>query len=79
MAFRKSPFMVYAMPRFRSINFLKKMLSFSNFAYALWDRGDKIEVDLLANPEIARKMYDYNKVLIEVCEEKYLPSLKQIK
>ena len=58
---------------------VKKKAPYENKPYSLWDRGDKIEVDLLAHPEIAKKMIDYIKSLIKICDEKYLPALKNSK
>lgn len=43
--------------------------------FSLWDNDDKSNVQLLANPEVAKKMFDYIKVLIETCENEYLPRL----
>ena len=58
---------------------VKKKAPYENKPYSLWDRGDKIEVDLLAHPEIAKKMIDYIKSLMKICDEKYLPELKNSK
>ncbi|MGQ4875993.1 MAG: acetoin utilization protein AcuC [Promethearchaeia archaeon] len=44
--------------------------------YYLWDRGDSIERELLANPDIAKKMNSYINELIELCENEYLPKIK---
>ncbi|MFX1279682.1 MAG: acetoin utilization protein AcuC [Promethearchaeota archaeon] len=43
--------------------------------YSLWDRGEKVEVQMLRNPEIAKKIIDYTNSLIELSNEKYLPNL----
>ncbi len=43
--------------------------------YLLWDRGDKIEVELLSHPEVAKKMIQYNNQLIETCEKQFIPNL----
>lgn len=56
---------------------VKQNVPYEDAPYLLWDRNDKIEVELLAHPEIAKKMIDYNKRLIELCEEKYLPTLSR--
>ncbi|MHA1272035.1 MAG: acetoin utilization protein AcuC [Promethearchaeota archaeon] len=44
--------------------------------YYLWDRGDSIERELLANPDIAKKMNSYINELIKLCENEYLPKIK---
>ncbi|MFX1260260.1 MAG: hypothetical protein ACFFAN_20610, partial [Promethearchaeota archaeon] len=46
--------------------------------YLLWDRGDDVQVQLLSNPEIAKKIVEYNKTLLETCENKYLPNLSKV-
>jgi len=56
---------------------VKQSVPHEDTPYLLWDRNDKIEVQLLSHPEIARKIIDYNKKLIELCEEKYLPTLSK--
>jgi acetoin utilization protein AcuC len=43
--------------------------------YLLWDRGDKVEVQYLSHPELALKIIEYTKSLIEISNEKYLPNL----
>ncbi|MFX1338878.1 MAG: acetoin utilization protein AcuC [Promethearchaeota archaeon] len=56
---------------------VKQSVPYEETPYLLWDRNDKIEVELLSHPEIAKKMIDYNKKLIELCEEKYIPALNK--
>jgi len=58
---------------------VKKKAPYEETPYGLWDRGDKVEVELLSHPEVAKKMYDYNNSLIEICNEKYLPALSKKK
>ncbi len=48
---------------------------YEDIPYLLWDRGEKIEVQMLSHPEIAKKIIDYTKSLIEISNEKYLPYL----
>lgn len=43
--------------------------------YLLWDRDDKVAVQYLSHPELASKIYEYTKSLIEISNEKYLPNL----
>jgi len=54
---------------------VKEKVPYEETPYMLWDRGDKIEVELLANPEISKKMIEYNKSLIDICENEFLPKL----
>ncbi|MFX1314663.1 MAG: acetoin utilization protein AcuC [Promethearchaeota archaeon] len=54
---------------------VKEQAPYEETPYLLWDRNDKAELLLLKYPEIAKKMIEYNKSLIEICEEKYLPNL----
>ena len=54
---------------------VKQKVPHENTPYMLWDRADKSEVDLLANPEVAKKMIEYKNSLIKICEEKFLPPL----
>jgi len=56
---------------------VKQSVPHEDTPYLLWDRNDKMEVQLLSHPEIAKKMIDYNKKLIELCEENYLPTLSK--
>ena len=56
---------------------VKQSVPHEDTPYLLWDRNDKMEVQLLSHPEIAKKMIDYNKKLIKLCEEKYLPTLSK--
>jgi acetoin utilization protein AcuC len=60
------------------INQTKKEVPYEDTPYLLWDRGDKGDVQLLANPESAKKMIEYTKSLITVNEEEYLPALNKI-
>lgn len=54
---------------------VKQNVPHENTPYVLWDRADKSEVELLANPEVAKKMIKYINSLIKICEEKFLPPL----
>jgi hypothetical protein len=54
---------------------VKQNVPYEQLPYLLWDRNDKSEVQLLSHPEIAKKMIDYNKQLIELCDQKYIPNL----
>ncbi|MFX1394637.1 MAG: acetoin utilization protein AcuC [Promethearchaeota archaeon] len=54
---------------------VKEKAPYENRPYLLWDRGDKSEVTLLANPEVTKKMIDYIKELIKLCDEQYIPAL----
>ncbi len=60
------------------INEVKKLLPYEDTPYLLWDRNDKAELQLLSHPEIAKKMIDYNKELKILCDEKYIPSIKNL-
>ena len=51
---------------------------FEDTPYLLWDRGEIVEVQLLSHPEIAKRIIDYNKNLIKISDEKYLPYLSKI-
>ncbi len=54
---------------------IKENVPYEETPYLLWDRGEKIEVQMLSHPEIAKKITDYTKSLIEISNEKYLPNL----
>jgi hypothetical protein len=54
---------------------VKEQVPFEDTPYLLWDRGEKVEVQMLKNPEIAKKIIDYSNSLIEHSDEKYLPNL----
>jgi len=56
---------------------VKKRVPNEEMPYHLWDMADKIEVQLLSNPEVAKKMIDYTNRLIELCENDYLPRLSK--
>ena len=56
---------------------IKEKVPYEETPYYLWDRGDKIEVQLLSHPEIAKKMHDYIESMIEHCKENFLPNLTQ--
>ena len=45
--------------------------------YLLWDRGEKVQVQMLSHPEITKKIIDYTKSLIEISNEKYIPNLSK--
>ncbi len=54
---------------------VKELAPFEETPYSLWDRGEKVEVQMLKNPEIAKKIIEYSNSLIELSDEKYLPNL----
>jgi len=54
---------------------VKENVPFEETPYLLWDRGDKVEVQMLSHPEIAKKISEYTKSLIEISNERYLPNL----
>ncbi len=56
---------------------VKKKVTNEEAPNSLWDNNDKIDVKLLAQPEVAKKMYEYIDSLINVCEERYLPSISK--
>ncbi len=56
---------------------VKKKVPHEDTPYSLWDRNDKVEVELLAHPEIAMKMIEYGDQLISINEERYLPTLRE--
>lgn len=56
---------------------VKEKVPFEETPYTLWDRGDKIEVQLLSHPELAKKMKDYTNSLIDHCQKKFVPSLNE--
>lgn len=56
---------------------IKKEIPNEDTPYLLWDRGEKVEVQMLRNPEIAKKIIDYTNSLIELSNEKYLPNLNK--
>ncbi len=45
--------------------------------YSLWDNDDKMTLQLLKQPEVASKLKQHIESLIEMCNTKYLPYLKQ--
>jgi acetoin utilization protein AcuC len=57
------------------INEVKKKVPNEDIPYLLWDRGDKVDVQYLSHPELAKKIMDYTKSLIEISNERYLPNL----
>ncbi|MFX1363530.1 MAG: acetoin utilization protein AcuC [Promethearchaeota archaeon] len=56
---------------------VKESAPYEDTPYLLWDRGEKVEVQMLSHPEIAKKIIDYTKSLIEVANEKYIPYLNK--
>jgi acetoin utilization protein AcuC len=61
------------------IDEVKRLVSFEETPYLLWDRNDKAELQLLSHPEIAKKMIDYNRGLKLLCDEKYIPNIATLK
>ena len=58
---------------------VKKHVPSEEPPYLLWDKAQKIEVQMLKNPEIARKIIDYTNSLIKLSEEEFLPNLRKQK
>ena len=56
---------------------VKENVAYEETPYLLWDRGEKVEVQMLSHPEIAKKIIDYTKSLIEFSNENYLPNLNR--
>ena len=56
---------------------LKEKVPFEDTPYLLWDRGEKVEVQMLKNPEIAKKIIDYSNSLIKLSKEKFIPNLSK--
>ena len=56
---------------------VKENVPYEDPPYLLWDRNDKMEVQLLKYPEIAKNMADYINSLIKISEEKYLPYISK--
>ena len=54
---------------------VKEKAPHENTPYLLWDRGDKSDVTLLANPDVTKKMIDYTKELIKICDDEFIPAL----
>ncbi len=57
---------------------VKKFVLNEDIPYLLWDRGDKVEVQMLSHPEITKKIIEHTKSLIEISNERYLPNLIRI-
>ncbi|MFW9970608.1 MAG: acetoin utilization protein AcuC [Candidatus Odinarchaeota archaeon] len=55
----------------------KENAPYEETPYLLWDRGEKVEVQMLSHPEIAKKIIDYTKSLIEISNEKFLPFISK--
>ncbi len=53
----------------------KEIDPYEDTPYLLWDRGEKVQVQMLSHPEITKKIIDYTKSLIEISNEKYIPNL----
>ena len=53
----------------------KEDVPYEDTPYLLWDRGEKVDVQLLSHPEVAKVISDYTKSLIEIADEKYIPYL----
>jgi len=56
---------------------VKESVPYEDVPYSLWDRGEKIEVQMLSHPEIAKKIFDYTKELIKISDETYIPNLSK--
>lgn len=59
------------------INQFKKEVPYEETPYLLWDRGEKVVVKMLKNPEIAKKIVDYTNSLIEYSNNHYIPGLSR--
>ncbi|MFX1296313.1 MAG: acetoin utilization protein AcuC [Promethearchaeota archaeon] len=57
---------------------VKEQVPYEETPYLLWDQNDKTELLLLKYPELTKKMSEYNKSLVKICEENYLPRLAKI-
>ncbi len=56
---------------------VKEGAPYEETPYLLWDRGEKVEVQMLSHPEIAKKIIDYTKMLVQISDEKFLPNLSK--
>ena len=56
---------------------VKESAPYEDTPYLLWDRGEKVQVQMLSHPEITKKIIDYTKSLIEISNEKYIPNLSK--
>ncbi len=56
---------------------VKEIAPYEDTPYLLWDRGEKVQVQMLSHPEITKKIIDYTKSLIEISNEKYIPNLSK--
>ncbi|UCD01816.1 MAG: acetoin utilization protein AcuC [Promethearchaeota archaeon] len=54
---------------------VKEKVPYEDTPYVLWDRGEIVEVEWLSHPEVAKKIIDYTKSLIDLSNEKYIPNL----
>ncbi len=55
----------------------KDKVQYEKAPFYLWEKADDIEKEYLKNPDLAKKMLDYKKYLIELCEITYLPILSK--
>ncbi|MFX1379863.1 MAG: acetoin utilization protein AcuC [Promethearchaeota archaeon] len=56
---------------------VKETAPYEDTPYLLWDRGEKVEVQLLSHPEIAKKIIEYTNSLIKISDEKFVPNLSK--
>ncbi|MHA1932427.1 MAG: acetoin utilization protein AcuC [Promethearchaeota archaeon] len=56
---------------------VKEKVPYEDTPYVLWDHGEKVEVQMLKNPEVAKKIIDYSNSLIELSNEKFIPNLSK--
>ncbi len=56
---------------------VKEKVPYEDTPYLLWDRGEKVAVQMLKNPEIAKKIMEYSNSLVELSNEKFLPNLNK--
>ncbi|MFW9896462.1 MAG: acetoin utilization protein AcuC [Candidatus Thorarchaeota archaeon] len=56
---------------------VKKNVPYEDTPYLLWDRGEKVDVQMLKNPEIAKKIIDYTNSLIQYSNENFLTYLSK--
>jgi acetoin utilization protein AcuC len=56
---------------------VKENAPYEETPYLLWDRGERVEVQMLSHPEIAKKIIDYTKMLIQISDERFVPNISK--
>jgi acetoin utilization protein AcuC len=56
---------------------VKKEAPREDAPYLLWDRDDRTEVQLLSNPDLTKKMINYNKSLKALCDNEFIPNISK--